>query len=458
MTFELLTTGRLTSSSIYQPQHASVRLLKCCLSTKFLAVLLAAVSQMSLTAEESWPCFRGYNRTGVSNVQGLPSEWSDSKNIVWKTALPGPGASSPVTFGDHIYVTCYSGYGLNREAAGQLKDLKRHLLCLSRKDGRLRWKASCTSEIAEFPYADFVNNHGYASSTPAVDDTGIYVFYGPWGVRAYHHTGELKWERMVGTRNVNFGSAASPVLFDGLVILNASVESESLVALSKSDGRQVWRVAVPVGESRSTPLVVQWAGAFELIYHLGEGYEGGQAKRSGIGSLDPRNGNKLWECMSVNAYLNASPIVNDGIIYAVANRAVAVRPGGKGDVTKSNLLWEIKEGSEVGTPVFYKGHLYWANQDGIACCVDAKNGKVVYKERLNPPSGRVYASGIIADGKLYYVSRENGAYVLPAEPRFEVLAHNRIDADQTVFNATPAVSRGALLLRSDSYLYCIGQK
>jgi outer membrane protein assembly factor BamB len=149
-------------------------------------------------------------------------------------------------------------------------------------------------------------------------------------------------------------------------------------------------------------------------------------------------------------------VAEAGIVTGVANRAVAIRAGGRGDVTASHLLWEVNQGSEVGSPVLHAGYLYWADQEGIARCLNAKTGEVVYKQRLDPPSGPVYASGIIADGKLYYVSREKGTYVLAAQPRYQLLAHNKLAADTSVFNGTPAISRGQLLLRSDRCLYCIG--
>jgi hypothetical protein len=414
------------------------------------------------TASADWPCFRGADRTGVSGDKRLPATWSDTKNIVWKTELPGAGASSPVTLGDRIFLTCYSGYGLSREAPGSYDDLKRHVVCLTRDDGKILWNAAFSSPAPDSPYGDFVNRHGYASSTCAVDETGVYVFFGTAGARAYSLAGELKWERSCGKRSNNFGSASSPVLHENLVILNASVECQALIALDKASGREVWRVATSVGESRSTPLLLKHAGAYELAYHLGEAYEGGSAKPSGMAAVDPRTGDALWQCTTINSNLNASPIAGDsiageGIVYAIANRAAAIRGGGRGDVTGTHMLWEVGEGSEVATPVFYAGHLYWANESGIAICIDAKTGAVVYKERLHPPSGPIYASGVVADGKLYYVSRESGAYVLAAEPRFQLLAHNTIASDTSIFNATPAISRGQLLLRSDKCLYCIGE-
>jgi outer membrane protein assembly factor BamB len=409
--------------------------------------------------EANWPCFRGTNRTGVSKDEGLPLEWSGTNNVVWKTELPGAGASSPITFGDRVYLTCFSGYGLNRETPGKVTDLRRHVVCLSRNDGRIHWNAVFPNTQADDHYGDFINMHGYASSTPAADESGVYTFFGTTGIRAYDHEGNLKWEQTCGAKYSSFGSGSSPVLFGDLVIINASIEGQSLIAFDKTSGREAWRVAV-YGHTRSTPLVLTQGDGHELVFHLKATHEG-NTNQGIVAAIDPRNGNKLWECQGLDNYLVPSPIAGDGVIFALGNypnRAMAIRTGGRGNVTDSHKLWEIKHGSAICTPVLHQGHLYWTDEDnGIAFCVEAATGKLTYQERLQPRPGRIYASGVIADGKLYYVSRENGTYVLSAEPKYKLLAHNTIETDTSVFNATPAVSRKQLLLRSDKYLYCIGK-
>jgi outer membrane protein assembly factor BamB len=152
-------------------------------------------------------------------------------------------------------------------------------------------------------------------------------------------------------------------------------------------------------------------------------------------------------------------LVQDDILFAIGGRkntTIAIRAGGRGDVTESHKLWEQRKGSNVSSPVFHKGHLYWASEGrGVVYCADVNTGEVVYEERLEPKSGKIYASPVVADGKLYYVSREDGAFGLPAEPRYEVLAHNTIASDESIFNASPVISDGQILLRSDKYLYCI---
>jgi outer membrane protein assembly factor BamB len=427
----------------------------------FVAPCCRAQEVARPSAADDWPCFRGPGRLGVSPDKNLPREWSDTKNIVWKTPLPGAGASSPITWGNHIYLTCYSGYGLSRESPGDYRNLNRHVVCLSRKDGKIVWEDAFLNTAPEDRYRDFINLHGFASNTPVADESGVYVFFGTSGLRAYSHDGQLRWERSCGTKYTNFGTAASPVLFGDLVIINAAVEGTALIAFNKTSGQEAWRVPL-LGNARSTPLLLRANNRDELVFHLGEDYEGGKPKPTALAAVDPRSGAKLWECASLDNYLNPSPIAGGGVIYAIGghpNRAFAIRAGGRGDVTESHKIWEISHGSEVGTPVLFEGHLYWANEaSGIVYCVEAQSGKLVYKERLDPPAGRIYASPVIAGGQLYYVSRENGTYVLAAEPRFQLLAHNRLESDKSVFNATPAISRGQLLLRSDQALYCLGGK
>jgi outer membrane protein assembly factor BamB len=400
----------------------------------------------------NWPQFRGPQASGISSDTGLPLTWSATSNIVWKTPLPGRGASSPIVWDDKVYVTAYSGYGLvNDDPHRNLGRLVRHLFCISRDDGQVLWQADrpAGNDPPEHPIVQFLDLHGYASSTPVADETGVYAYFGTHGVVAYAHDGKLKWEKQIGWRYHNWGSASSPVLFEDLVIVHADIEEGALVAFDKRTGREEWKVPTGDGDSWSTPLVVQSARGPELVFH----HSVGEPAR--LEAVDPRDGTSRWHSGVLQNYLCPSPIAGDGVIYVLGyQRAAAIRAGGRGEVQP---LWEIGLGSEVCTPVLHDGHLYWPSEnEGIAYCVDAATGAEVYRERLEPRPGLIYASGVAGDGRIYYVSREEGTYVVPAEPRFELLAHNTIESDDSIFNGTPAISRGQLLLRSDRFLYCIG--
>jgi len=176
--------------------------------------------------------------------------------------------------------------------------------------------------------------------------------------------------------------------------------------------------------------------------------------------LDPDTGKQLWKADGVHRYVCPSVVTHDGIAYAIGggHTSLAVKAGGRGDVTKTHVLWrDAKKGSNVSSPIYYEGHLYWVGDSGVVC-QDAATGKIVYQERLRPDSGRMWASPVLADGKLYYVSQLNGTYVVAPRPEYKLLAHNVFADDKSRAHASPAVSDGQLLLRSDRYLYCIGKR
>ena len=408
-------------------------------------------------AEGNWPRFRGVDGAGISSDAGVPLEWSATRNIVWKANLPGRGASSPIVWGDRVYVTAYTGYGLVKDDPNRnVPKLVRHLLCFNRTDGKPLWKADAPiGTNPDHPIVDFLDLHGYASSTPVADASGVYAYYGTTGAIAYSHEGRERWRKQLGEGYYNWGSAASPILFENLLIVHADIEATSLVALDKETGREAWRVATGDRDSWSTPLVVESGGQHELVFHHSTG-----EPTATLAAVNPRDGSSLWRCSVLKDYLCPSPIAQGGILYVLAyQKGAAIRPGGRGDVTESHVLWSVNKGSEVCTPLYHNGHLYWpAPEGGIVHCLNAKTGEMIYQERLQPAPGRIYASGVMAGGRIYYVSREDGAYVVAAKPTFEQLAHNRIEDDDSVFNGTPAISQGRIFLRSDKCLYCIGGK
>ena len=395
-----------------------------------------------------WTGFRGPRGSAVSDAKGLPVKWSSTESIVWKTALPGPGTSSPIVLGEGVYLTCYSGYGLNPNE-GDRKNLTRHVLCVDRKTGKVRWKQTFEPELPESAYRRGNNSrHGYASSTPATDGERLYVFFGKSGVYCLDlKDGKQVWQADVGSRTRGWGSSNSPVIYKDLVIVNASVESGSLFAFNKKTGKQVWKVG-KIRSSWNTPVLVDLPGGkTELVLSVSEAVLG----------LDPATGKELWRCGGFRGYVCPSVVADKGVVYVVRRGSLAIRAGGKGDVTDSHIAWRGGGGSVVPSPVLYRGHVYWVAR-GTAYCLDAATGKTVYRKRLSPRPGVVYASMIAADGKLYCVTQKAGTFVLAAKPKFEQLAHNTFKEDNSRVNASPIVSNGQLLMRTDRYLYCIGTK
>ena len=417
------------------------------------ALLLSLLATVPARAEErpgdsTWSSFRGPSQMGLSDAKGLPLQWNQKRGIAWKTPLPGAGASSPIVHADRIYLTCYTGYFVPGEENGALDKLERRILAISAKDGSVLWNHAVP---ARMPEETRIRDHGYAASTPAADADRVYVFLGKSGVVALSHDGKPLWTTLVGDKTNGWGSAASPVLYKDLLIINASVESESVVALNRKTGKEVWRVG-GIKESWNTPVVVQGAasaGRAELIVAIA----------GKLLSFDPDNGKPLWNCKTdIGWYMVPSVVAHQGIVYALGGRsgvaALAVKLGGSGDVTSTHRLWTSQNGSNVSSPVFLEGHLYWMHESqGVAYCAKAATGEVVYRQKIDR-GDQVYASALLADGRLYYLTRGGRTIVLAAKPQFEQLAVNDL-ADRGVFNASPAVLGNRLLIRSDKFLYCV---
>lgn len=387
-----------------------------------------------------WRGFRGPGGQGYSTETGLPTTWTDTKNVEWKAELPGPGASSPITLGEKVYLTCYSGYGHGTEGSS-VDDLRLHLVCFNRADGSKLWSKEI---MPKQPESNGVRDHGYAGPTPVTDGQAIYVFFGKSGVFRFTLDGKQVWNADVGTRTHGWGCGTSPVLYKDLVIVNASVESGSLYGINKKDGSIAWKSS-GMRSSWNTPHLVDVDNRQELVVSV-------QGK---ILAYDPGTGESLWSCRGVQDYVCPSIVSSNGVVYAIGGRnskCFAVRAGGKGEVSDTHLLWEAKAGSNVASPVVHDGHLYWvSDRNRVAYCLDLKDGSIVYSERFK---GQPYASAVFGDGKIYIVTRFDGIFVLAAKPEFEILAHNKL-TDRGRFNASPVISDKQLLIRSDSFLYSI---
>jgi outer membrane protein assembly factor BamB len=412
----------------------------------------AGFAGLKLAAQETstdWPQFRGPGGLGVGTGP-VTGSWGKEKNVIWRSALPGAGSSSPIVSRGKVFVTCYRGYNVPGKDGGSMEQLRLHVVCLDRVSGKILWNKELTPRLPE--QATIREEHGYASATPAADGERVYVFFGRSGVYAFDFDGKQQWHADVGDGVHGWGSAASPVLFGDLVIVNASVESESLVALDKRSGQEVWRVK-GISEAWNTPLLVATQGGnHELVVGV---------PRNVLG-FDPATGKALWSCdTDIEWYIVPSMVTREGVVWSIGGRsgvaAVAVCAGGRGDVTKTHRLWTSRKGGNVSSPVVHDGYLYWMHDNmGIAYCAEAATGKIVYEKRVERVD-QVYASPVLADGKLYYVSRSGRTFVLAAEPKYQLLAVNDLE-DAGIFNASPAVSGNRLFLRSNQFLYCIGDR
>ena len=321
--------------------------------------VLAIICLLVVTSGADWPQFRGPGASGVSEATDLPTTWSDDENVIWKTALPGYGASTPITWGGKIFMTAYSGYGTDRSSDAGQSALKRRVVCLSGK-GEILWDTEIDSAEGDRNYSGFVALHGYASHSPVTDGERIYAYFGKTGAVAVDiDDGKLLWQADCGSKTHGFGTGASPVLFEDTMIVNAGVESGKLVALNKKTGEEVWQGG-NINAAWNTPLLVKAGDRHELIVSM----------KNRVVAYDPKTGVDLWHCDAIKDYVCPSAIAHNGVIYAIGGRGrvgVAVRAGGKGDVTETHRLYELKRGSNVSSPVYHEGRLYWAHEGSGIC-------------------------------------------------------------------------------------------
>ena len=412
---------------------------------RFLSTSILALLACHALAGTEWPRFRGPDGSGIAAADAKPATtWSAASHLQWKTPLPGPGSSSPIVAGSRIFITCYAGYG-DGSGDDQAK-LVRHLVCLERSSGKLLWDKTVAAELPEDPYSGFLTEHGYASSTPVTDGERVYVFFGKTGLLAFDFTGKSLWQVNLGKRSSprHWGSGSSPLLFENLLIVNAADESRTLYALDKLTGKEVWKCEVAALDlSFVTPiLVAREGGGSDLVLAVpGE-----------LWGLNPLTGKTRWFAQTgITGNVSPSVVAAAGVVYVTggfpAQGSIAVRAGGKGDVTKTHVLWSSETASYVPSPVVWQGHLFFVSDQGFATCMDALTGKLGNKP--------FYASLVVADGRLYATSRRAGTFVLPATPQFSVLAHNALAGDDSDFNGSPAVVGRQLFLRSNRFLYCI---
>lgn len=395
-----------------------------------------------------WPRFRGADGNAAAPTANVPVTWTATENMLWTSEIPGNGASSPIAFSNRIYLTSYSGYAIDPDEPGDRANLKLHVLCFDGDGGKLIWNKSVEPSAAEQQASRRVADHGFATGTPVCDELGVYAYFGVSGVVAVDHDGNKLWEAATGDKTAGFGSAASPMLFHDLVIVNASIESSAVFAFDRRTGAEVWKIA-GVERSWTTPIVgVSADGRDELVV----------SDKGRVRGFDPQTGKELWTCVGIQDYVVPCVVVDRSIAYVLGgrkNQSMAIRLGGTGDVTESHKIWENNIGANVTSPVYYEGRLYWASDRGIANCMDAETGESIYRERMETKD-RVYASTLLAGDHLYLTTRDNGVFVIALGSEYRQVAHNVFEGDESLLNATPAVAGDRLLFRTNKKLYCIG--
>ena len=426
-------------------------------------------------AGEDWPQWRGLSSNGVSSETNLPTNWSVDSNIVWKVALAGLGGSSPIVMGDRVFVTSQIGSasvrggshpqlarddpslvvqenpmgGRRSEPQGDTSDVFLVIEAFNRFKGNKLWEYRV---LATGPFPELHEKHNLATPTPVTDGEHLYAWFGNGLIVCLDMNGNLVWSRHLGQEyspfQIQWGHASSPVLYNDLIILLCDHNLASyLLALDKSTGKEQWKKDRGTDRvSYSTPLVVSGPESDELIVNSSER----------IDAYNPVNGELLWHVGSPRQSPIPTPVFHDSVIYMSRGYRnsdfLAIRPGGRGEVSESHILWQTPTGaSYVPSILYYDGLLYMTSDVGIVTCADASTGERVWRQRLR---GIFFASPTAADGKVYFVSETGETFVVRAGREPQIIARNNLGER---FIASPAISRGHLFLRSDENLFYIGK-
>ncbi len=402
---------------------------------KSIVVLLPLLSALGLGAED-WPQFRGPDGEGHSTERGLPAQWSESQNILWKTAVAGRGWSSPVVAGGRVWLTT---------SVDNRGDASLRVLAFDMETGRQVLSVEAFS-IRNAYLKNAKNSH--ASPTPIIEGDHVYVHFGANGTAALTTDGKILWKNVLAYESQH-GNGGSPALYHDFLILNCDGDDDAyVVALDKNTGKIRWKTQRrrPYDQSYTTPLVIQVDGHDQLI-SVG-------AHRTM--AYDPMTGKEIWRVGYGEGFSNVPrPVYGHGLVFIGTGfqeaSMIAVRPTGTGDVTNSHIAYTIERGAPfTPSPLIVGDEFYMVSDIGIASCLDVATGKTIWQQRL---PGNYSASPVFADGKIYFLSEEGVATVIAPGKEFRKLAANALDG--TTF-ASIAVSQGSLFIRSETDLYRIG--
>ena len=440
------------------------------LASLSIAAAVAALASYSpqAAADDTWPQWRGPQASGVASGSGYTDEWGPDKNIAWKAAVEGRGHSSPVIWGKHLFLTTsikgeqvpgrtapdHLGFDLkpgylhpDSEAVDYKHTLK--VLALDALTGKLLWERTAYDGLM---YDNRHKSNTYASSTIATDGKLLYAFFEAAGVYAYDFDGKQVWKASVGDiAKAGMGPGTSPVIWEDLLILQCDQEmgtGSAILALNRFTGKEVWRTERTTRRSWATPLIVKADGRQELIASGAEH----------VAAYDPRTGKELWRGPGVQSHPIPSAVAGHGLVFltagSAAKRALAIRPGGNGDISATDrVVWRYQKGTAyTASPVLHGDYLYLMSDGGIITCLDAKTGVLVY-EGGRPPVGAMFRSSLVAfDDRILETSEDGDTFVIKAGPKHEVLHSNSVG--EPVW-ASLAFAHGTIYIRGDKHVFAV---
>ncbi|MDX1382963.1 MAG: PQQ-binding-like beta-propeller repeat protein [Thermoanaerobaculia bacterium] len=397
------------------------------------------VEMIGVTAEGRayWPRWRGPTGQGLAVDSGYPDRWSPQDNVVWRVEVPGRGHSSPIVWGDRVFLTtAYEG------------GRRRSLVAFSRNDGSLLWESFAPAAEPESIYAK--NSH--ASSTPATDGRLVYAYLGNHGLTAFDMEGRRVWHRSFDDVSTRHGTAGSPLLYRDRVILfqdHDGPRGSFLAAFAREDGRQLWWTPRREHVGWGSPVAIRAGDRDEIVV----------SSQGRVYAYDPDDGRELWSCRGNLSEVTPTPVVGAGLVFCTSGRAgptLAIRPGGAGDVTDTHVAWQTPKGSPfIPSPLFHDGRLYTVNDMvSVVSCYRARDGKLLWQGRLGEARRESFsASPVAVDGKVFLTNDEGQTFVVRAGDRFELLHVNELGEPVL---ASPALVDRNWYIRGRDHLYRIG--
>ncbi len=412
-----------------------------------ICVCWLAVATPGVSIAENWPGFRGPTGQGMSKEKNVPTEWSVASNSAWKTPVPGSGWSSPIVFGDRVFLTTATQEGVSFR-----------LLCFDRRTGAALWNKQVLGQ--ETGNKQRLNS--FATSTPVTDGRNVYAVAFDGGIAAVSNDGTVVWTNRDYKYYSQHGLAISPVLYEDLLIVAFDGSSSGpdpkvgwqkpwdkavIVALDKNTGKVRWEGKRGLSRiAHVTPQILREGRKHQLVSSAGDVVQG----------FDLKTGRRIWTASSAGEGVVPSLVVGEGLVFSTSgfgeSTIRAVRTGGKGDVTGTHIAWEMTEDvPKVPSMLYARPFLFVITESSVAKCLKAATGEVLWRQRLG---GKYSASPVWADGRIYFLSEKGETVVIEAGDAFEVLARNKLEEKCC---ASPAVSQGNLFIRSERNLYCIGQ-
>ncbi len=425
---------------------------------RIIAALLFVTTAL-WAADDDWARWRGPSENGMARGDA-PTEWSDTKNVAWRTPIPGRGFSSPVIWGDRMFVTTAVPTGNTaplgapqQRAGGGSSAGQEHkfvVMCLDRNTGKVLWEHVA---IVATPHEGYHNRYGsFASNSPITDGKHVYAFFGSRGLYVYTLAGKLVWQKdFPPLRMANaFGEGSAPTLDGDTLYVAQDHQGDSfLLALDRNTGKEIWRVARDERSSWSQPVMLSHNGRKQLVV----------SATNRVRAYDPVTGKVIWECGGLGSNVIPAPVASGGVVHVMSGHrnpfAMAIRLGREGDLTGTDaVVWTNDRGnSYTASPVLYDNKLYFITDNGLLNCFNALTGEVYYRQQRLPKPYNFKASPVGANGKLYLATEDGDVVVVKMGETFEVLATNTL-TDQ-VFISSPAIAGGSLYLRGKDAIYCI---